>query len=113
MALLEQHSPSSPVLHNLRRFTYAISPTAPTTGLPSGASFQIFLGGGRDGLASEESLIGRGVHRGGGGGGEEVCVCVCCKKALLPREHFLILSYFMCFLKPHEQGISAKIRYKN
>ena len=33
MALLEQHSPSSPVLHNLRRFIYAISPTAPTTGL--------------------------------------------------------------------------------
>ena len=34
MALLEQHSPSSPVFHNLRRFTDAISPTAPTTGLP-------------------------------------------------------------------------------
>ena len=34
MALLEQHSPSSPVFHNLRRFIYAISPTAPTTGLP-------------------------------------------------------------------------------
>ena len=33
MALLEQHSPSSPVFHNLRRFTDAISPTAPTTGL--------------------------------------------------------------------------------
>ena len=31
MALLEQHSPSSPVFHNLRRFTDAISPT---TGLP-------------------------------------------------------------------------------
>ena len=31
MALLEQHSPSSPVFHNLRRFTDAISPTAPTT----------------------------------------------------------------------------------
>ena len=28
MALLEQHSPSSPVFHNLRRFTDAISPTA-------------------------------------------------------------------------------------
>ena len=34
MALLEQHSPSSPVFHNLGRFTDAISPTAPTTGLP-------------------------------------------------------------------------------
>ena len=34
MALLEQHSPSSPVFHNLRHFTDAISPTAPTTGLP-------------------------------------------------------------------------------
>ena len=34
MALLEQQSPSSPVFHNLRRFTDAISPTAPTTGLP-------------------------------------------------------------------------------
>ena len=34
MALLEQHSPSSPVFHNLHRFIYAISPTAPTTGLP-------------------------------------------------------------------------------
>ena len=34
MALLEQHSPSSPVFHNLRRFIDAISPTAPTTGLP-------------------------------------------------------------------------------
>ena len=34
MALLEQHSPSSPVFHNLRRFINAISPTAPTTGLP-------------------------------------------------------------------------------
>ena len=33
MALLEQHSPSSPVFHNLRRFIYAISTTAPTTGL--------------------------------------------------------------------------------
>ena len=28
MALLEQHSPSSPVFHNLRRFIDAISPTA-------------------------------------------------------------------------------------
>ena len=28
------NSPSSPVFHNLRRFTDAISPTAPTTGLP-------------------------------------------------------------------------------
>ena len=34
MALLEQYSPSSPVFHNLRRFTDVISPTAPTTGLP-------------------------------------------------------------------------------
>ena len=34
MALLEQHSPSSPVFHNLRRFIDAISPTAPTTGPP-------------------------------------------------------------------------------
>ena len=34
MALLEQHSPSSPVFHNLRRFLYAISPAAPTTRLP-------------------------------------------------------------------------------
>ena len=34
MALLEQHSPSSPVFHNLRHFIDAISPTAPTTGLP-------------------------------------------------------------------------------
>ena len=34
MALLEQHSPFSPVYHNLRRFIDAISPTAPTTGLP-------------------------------------------------------------------------------
>ena len=31
MALLGQHSPSSPIL---RRFIDAISPTAPTTGLP-------------------------------------------------------------------------------
>ena len=34
MALLEQHRPSSPVFHNLRRFKDAISPTAPTTGPP-------------------------------------------------------------------------------
>ena len=34
MALLEQHSPSSPVFHNLCCFTDAISLTAPTTGLP-------------------------------------------------------------------------------
>ena len=34
MALLEQHSPSSPVFHNLRRFTDAISPTAPTISVP-------------------------------------------------------------------------------
>ena len=34
MALLEQHSPASPIFHNLRRFIDAISPTAPTTGLP-------------------------------------------------------------------------------
>ena len=34
MALLEQHSPSSPVFHNLRRFIDAISSTTPTTGLP-------------------------------------------------------------------------------
>ena len=34
MALLEQHSPSSPVFHKLRRFVDAISPTDPTTGLP-------------------------------------------------------------------------------
>ena len=34
MALLEQHSPSAPVFHNLRRFIDAISSTAPTTGLP-------------------------------------------------------------------------------
>ena len=34
MALLEQHSPSSPVFHNLCRFIDAVSPTAPTTGLP-------------------------------------------------------------------------------
>ena len=34
MALLEQHSPSSPVFLNLRHFIDAISPTAPTTGLP-------------------------------------------------------------------------------
>ena len=34
MVLLEQYSPSSPVFHNLRRFIYAISPIAPTTGLP-------------------------------------------------------------------------------
>ena len=35
MALLEQHSPSSPpVFHSLRRFMDAISLTAPTTGLP-------------------------------------------------------------------------------
>ena len=30
IALLEQHNPSSPVFHNLRRFIDAISPTAPT-----------------------------------------------------------------------------------
>ena len=34
MALLEQHSPPSPVFHNLRRFIDAISRTAPTTGSP-------------------------------------------------------------------------------
>ena len=34
MVLLEQHIPSSPVFHNLRRFIEAITPTAPTTGLP-------------------------------------------------------------------------------
>ena len=33
MALLEQHSPSSPVFHNLHRLIDAISLTAPTTGL--------------------------------------------------------------------------------
>ena len=44
-------------------------------------------------------------HRGwaGGGGG-----------AVSPLEKiFFILSYFMCLLKPHEQGISAKIKYQN
>ena len=69
-----------------------------------GASFQIFLvgrgGGGRDGLASEASLISRGGSRG--------------RVAVSPlKKFFFILSYFMCFLKPHEQLISAKIRYKN
>ena len=34
MTLLEQHSPSSSVFQNLRRFIDAISPIAPTTGLP-------------------------------------------------------------------------------
>ena len=34
MALQDQHSPFSPVFHNLRRFINAISPIAPTTGLP-------------------------------------------------------------------------------
>ena len=34
MALLEQHSPSSSIFHNLHCFIDAISPTAPTTGLP-------------------------------------------------------------------------------
>ena len=34
MALLEQHSPPSPVFHNVRRFIDAISPTAPTTRSP-------------------------------------------------------------------------------
>ena len=34
MALLEQHSPPSPVFHNLRHFKDASSPTAPITGLP-------------------------------------------------------------------------------
>ena len=34
MALLEQHSPSFHVFHNLSRFIDAISPTDPTTGLP-------------------------------------------------------------------------------
>ena len=34
MALLEQHNPSSPVFQNLRRFIDAVTPTAPTTGLP-------------------------------------------------------------------------------
>ena len=38
MALLEQHSPSSPVFHNLRRFIYAISPTASTTLVKSSSS---------------------------------------------------------------------------
>ena len=38
MALLEQHSPSSPVFHNLRRFIDAISPTDPTTRQPRGNS---------------------------------------------------------------------------
>ena len=33
MALLEQHNPSSPVFHNLRRFIDAVSRTAPPTGL--------------------------------------------------------------------------------
>ncbi len=28
-----------------------------------------------------------------------------------PQEKFLILGYFMCFLKPHEQVISIKIIY--
>ena len=54
-------------------------------------------GGGRDGLASEASLISRGV-RGGRG------------RAVSPlKKIVLILSYFMCFLKPHKQLISAKI----
>ena len=35
MALLEQHTLSSPVFHILRRFIDAISPTAPTTGVAS------------------------------------------------------------------------------
>ena len=71
--------------------------TQPNTQV-SGASFQIFLVGGRDGLVGETSLISKGFAVGG------------CKP---PSDIFFILSYFMCFLKPHEQGISAKIRYKN
>ena len=39
MALLEQHSPSSPVFHNLSRFIDAISPTAPTTYMSSYYSY--------------------------------------------------------------------------
>ena len=42
-------------------------------------------GGGRDGLASEASLISR---KGGG-------VLFAVRRP--PREHFFILSYFMCF----------------
>ena len=70
--------------------------------LLSGASFQIFLGGGgggRDGFVSDASLISRGIRGGGGRGAVS-----------LLEKIFLILSYFMCFLKPHEQLISAKIR---
>ena len=63
-----------------------------------GASFQIFLRGGRDALASAASLISREVRCGGGGAIENF---------------FFFFTYFMCFLKPHEQGISAKIWYKN
>ena len=69
----------------------------------TGASFQIFLGGGRDGLAIEASLISRGICGGWGGGGVAVS---------LTREDLFILSYFLCFLKPHEQGISANISTK-
>ena len=58
-----------------------------------------FLDREREGTRGETERDG-----GGGGGGRLVSH---------PRECFLILSYFMCFLKPHEQGISAKIRYKN
>ena len=36
MALLEQHSPSSPVFHNLRHFIDAVSPTA----LPQGCLYK-------------------------------------------------------------------------
>ena len=39
MALLEQHSPSSPIFHNLRRFTDAISPMP----LPQGCPYKATL----------------------------------------------------------------------
>ena len=86
----------SPHLPGLRRGAAILPPSPPSDGsstslLLPGASFQNFLGGGG----------GRAKRKGSG-----------VLKGHLKNFYF-ILSYFMCFLKPHEQGISAKIRYKN
>ena len=69
-------------------------------------SFQTFLGEGRGGLANDANLDQLG--------GFWMCVCVCYKHPPpTPKNIYFISNYFLCFLKPHEQGISAKIIYSH
>ena len=77
--------------------------------LTQGRHFRFFFewgGGGGAETAWRAKQVSKKLGGSVGGGGEGRAVSP-------PRENFLILSYFMCFLKPHVQGISAKIWYKN